>query len=364
MTIQECLDFTVKNKASDLHLVPGLTPALRVDGSLHYMANLQVLTKEDVETMVFSILNAEQKEILVTNKELDFSIGYGGGLYGNVGRFRVNAYYQRGVLTAAFRFLPTTIRSLEDLQLPEVCHKFTTMRQGFVLVTGPTGHGKSTTIAAMLNEINMNQFVHILTIEDPIEYIYPKGNSVVSQREMGSDTHSWSMALRSALREDPDVVLIGEMRDTETMQAAITIAETGHLVFATLHTNSASQTIDRIIDGFPTHLRSQVRIQLAAILRGIVSQRLLPRIGGGRVPAIEVLLDTPAVANNIRDGKTHLIDSIIQTSKEAGMRTLEESLAELVLNGVVTLEDARRYAIREEEFLRMVGQTTEIFCRI
>lgn len=358
MTIQECLDITVKNKASDLHLTPGIPPALRIDGQLHYLSGLEVLSRETVQEMVFAIVTPEQKELLITNKELDFSIGYGGGLYGNIGRFRINAFYQRGVLTAALRFLPTTIRTIDDLQLPDVCHKFASMKQGFVLVTGPTGHGKSTTLAAIINEINLKSFSHILTIEDPIEYVYPKGNSVVSQREMGTDTHSWNMALRSALREDPDVVLIGEMRDTETMQAAITIAETGHLVFATLHTNSAAQTIDRIIDGFPSHLRSQIRIQLSSILRGVIAQRLLPKIGGGRVPAVEILLDTPAVANNIRDGKTHLIDSIIQTSKEAGMRTLEDSLADLVISGVVTLEEARRYALREEEFLRMVGQPT------
>jgi twitching motility protein PilT len=224
-----------------------------------------------------------------------------------------------------------------------------------VLVTGPTGHGKSTTLASIINEINLARPSHILTIEDPIEYVYPKGMSIISQREMGTDTHSWVMALRAALREDPDVVLIGEMRDTETMQAALTIAETGHLVFSTLHTNSASQSIDRIVDAFPADQREQIRTQLASMLRGIISQRLLPQIGGGRIPAVEVLIGSNAVASNIRDGKTHLIDSVIQTSKDIGMIPLESSLAELVQAGAITLETAKEFALRETELMRMVN---------
>lgn len=356
MDIQELLDLTIKNKASDLHLLVGIPPSIRIDGVLHYLQGKEKVTKESIEQMVFSVLTPEQKELLIANKELDFSVGFGGGEYGDLGRLRVNAYYQRGYLSAAFRFLPKGIRTIEELQLPQILHRFSKMRQGFVLVTGPTGHGKSTTLAAMINEINVQKAYHILTIEDPIEYVYPNGNSIVSQRELGSDTHSWGMALRSALREDPDVVLIGEMRDPETMQAALTIAETGHLVFATLHTNSASQSIDRIVDSFPDHQRSQIRTQLASTLKGIVSQRLLPRIGGGRIPAVEILLETSAVSSNIREGKTHLIDSVIQTSKEIGMITLEDSLSQLVLSGVVKFEDARGFAIHEEELLRLSGQ--------
>ncbi|MBI2442872.1 MAG: type IV pilus twitching motility protein PilT [Candidatus Levybacteria bacterium] len=357
MDIHELLDLTVRNKASDLHLLVGVPPAIRIDGALHYLAEKGKVSKEILEQMVFSIITPEQKELLITNKELDFSIGFGGGEYGDIGRLRINAYFQRGYLSAAFRFLPRAIKTIEELNLPQILHRFAKMRQGFVLVTGPTGHGKSTTLAAMINEINVTKSYHILTIEDPIEYIYPNGNSIISQRELGNDTHSWSLALKSALREDPDVVLVGEMRDPETMQAALTIAETGHLVFATLHTNSAAQSIDRVVDSFPDHQRSQIRIQLASTLRGIISQRLLPRLGGGRVPAVEVLLDTPAVASNIREGKTHLIDSTIQTSKELGMMTLEDSLSQLVLSGIVKYDDARGYATHEDELLRLSGQT-------
>jgi len=308
-----------------------------------------------METMIFSILKPEQKELLINNKEIDFSFGFGGGAYGDLGRFRTNLYYQRGVLSAAFRFLMPNIRTIEELKLPKICHSFAQLKQGFVLVTGPTGHGKSTTIAAIINEINLNKAVHILTIEDPIEYVYPSGKSIISQREMDLDTHSWSLALRSALREDPDVVLVGEMRDPETIAAALTIAETGHLVFSTLHTNSAAQTIDRIIDAFPASQQAQIKVQLASTLKGVVSQRLIPRIDGGRVPGVEVLIGTSAISNNIREGKTHLIDSIIQTSQDSGMITLESSLASLVLAGTISLETAKSYALRPEELLRMVG---------
>ncbi|MEK7550978.1 MAG: ATPase, T2SS/T4P/T4SS family, partial [Patescibacteria group bacterium] len=220
---------------------------------------------------------------------------------------------------------------------------------------GPTGHGKSTTLASIINEINQNKALHILTIEDPVEYVYPKGQSIISQREMQIDTHSWAMSLKSALREDPDVVLVGEMRDPETMAAAITIAETGHLVFSTLHTNSASQTIDRILDSFPSNQQVQIRTQLAATLKGIVSQRLIPMIDGGRVPGVEVLLGNTAISSNIRDGKTHLIDSVIQTSQQQGMIPLENSLSSLVLSGVISLEMAKTYALRPDELLRMIG---------
>lgn len=355
MDIQELLQRTVSAKASDLHLLAGVAPALRVDGSLHYLTDKPSLTPAVIENMMYSLLTPEQKELLLANKELDFSFGFGGGTYGDLGRFRINAYFQRGFLSAAFRFLPPSIRTIEELSLPMVCHSFADLKQGLILVVGPTGHGKSSTLAAIINEINLKKPSHILTIEDPIEYVYPKGASIISQRELGTDTHSWALALKSSLREDPDVVLIGEMRDPDTMQAAMTIAETGHLVFATLHTNSASQSIDRIVDSFPDHQRSQIRTQLAATLRGIVSQRLIPKIGGGRIPAVEVLLSTPAVASNIRDGKTHLIDSVIQTSKEIGMITLEASLAALVLSGTITLEDAKGYALHIDELSHLLG---------
>lgn len=355
MDLQQLLEKTVKSNASDLHLLAGIPPTLRIDGALVPLPGSSVLQPHDIETMTLSILTPEQKELLQTNKELDFSFGYGGGIYGDQGRFRINAYYQRGYMAGAFRFLPPRIRSIDELGLPRICHTFAALRQGFVLVTGPTGHGKSTTLASILNEVNTSRPVHILTIEDPIEYIYPMAKSIVSQREVGNDTHSWALALKSALREDPDVVLVGEMRDPETMQAAITLAETGHLVFATLHTNSAAQSIDRIVDAFPADQRSQIRVQLAATLKGIVSQRLLAKIGGGRVSAHEILIGTTAVASNIRDGKTHLIDSVIQTSKDMGMTTLEHSLAQLVTAGTVTLDEAKGFANHEPELLRMVN---------
>ncbi|MEK7450899.1 MAG: type IV pilus twitching motility protein PilT [Patescibacteria group bacterium] len=355
MEIQELLNITIQNKASDLHLLAGIVPTIRVDGSLVFLPNYPAVTKEDAERMIFSILTPSQKELLLANKELDFSFGFGGGTYGNLGRFRVNLYFQRGILSGAFRFLEPNIKTIDDLHLPKIAHNFAALKQGFILVTGPTGQGKSTTLAAIINEINANRANHILTIEDPIEYIYPNGKSIISQREMGSDTHSWGMALKSALREDPDVVLVGEMRDPETISSAITVAETGHLVFSTLHTNSASQTIDRIIDSFPADQQTQIKIQLASTLKGIISQRLVPMINGGRVPAVEILIGTPAVANNIREGKTHLIDSIIQTSSDEGMITLESSLASLVLAGNISLETAKEYALHQDDLARLVS---------
>lgn len=355
MDIHELLDLTIKNNASDLHLMPGIPPALRIDGSLRYLSNYNPLEANQISEMIFSLLSPEQKEWLLKNKEMDFSFGFGGGTYGDLGRFRTNLYFQRGALSAAFRFLLPNIRSIEDLRLPKTLNQFSDLKQGFVLVTGPTGHGKSTTIAAMINEINMKNSTHILTIEDPIEYIYPAGKGIISQREMNIDTHSWSQALRSALREDPDVVLVGEMRDPETIAAAITIAETGHLVFSTLHTNSAAQSIDRIIDSFPPDAQTQIRIQLSATLKGIISQRLVPLISGGRAPACEILIGNSAIANNIREGKTHLIDSVIQTSQDQGMITLESSLASLVLAGSISLDTAKSFTLKQEELLRLVS---------
>ncbi len=355
MEIQDLLALAVKNKASDLHLLVQMAPILRIDGVLRFVSNSPPLQTDTLERMVFQLLTPEQKELLLANKELDFSFSFRGKSGEEIGRFRINAYYEKGYLAAAFRFLAPKVQTIEELNLPQILHDFSKLKQGFVMVTGPSGHGKSSTLAAIINEINLDRAVHILTIEDPIEFIYPRSNSVISQREMGIDTHGWSMALRSALREDPDVVLIGEMRDPETMQAAITLAETGHLAFSTLHTNSAAQSVDRIVDSFMADQRPQIRLQLAATLRGIVSQRLLPRIGGGRIPAVEILIGNSAVANNIRDGKTHLIDTILQTSKDTGMCTLDESLAELVRSGTITLDDAKAYTLRENEFLRMIG---------
>ncbi|OGH11248.1 MAG: type IV pili twitching motility protein PilT [Candidatus Levybacteria bacterium RIFCSPHIGHO2_01_FULL_36_15] len=355
MEIKELLDKTIQNNASDLHFLAGMPPILRVDGRLMLLASIPALTKVIIEDMLFSILTEDQKEILITNKGIDFSFGYGGGNYGDKGRFRINLYYQRGTLAGAFRLLPPKIKTIEELKLPKICHKFAELKQGFVLVAGPTGHGKSTTIASIANEINMSKSANIITIEDPIEYVYPKGKSIISQRELGVDTLSWDEALRSSLREDPDVVIVGEMRDPESIASAITIAETGHLLFSSLHTNSAAQSIDRMIDAFPEHQQNQIRAQLSSTIEGIISQRLLPKIDGGRIVATEVLIGTNAVRSNIREGKTHLIDSVIETSQDVGMIPLEASLAHLVKDGQITLEAARGYSMREKELLRLIG---------
>lgn len=353
--IQALFDLTVQNKGSDLHLISGSAPMIRIDGKLVPVTNYDPFTKQELEALILAALSPAQKEMLANNRFLDFSLAHGGGNYGDKGRFRVNLYFQKDTLAGAFRLLPPKVKTIEELFLPKICRTLAEMKQGFVLVTGPTGHGKSSTIAAMVNEVNMTKAANIITIEDPIEYIYPKGMSIISQRELGLDTHSWGESLRSILREDPDVVVIGEMRDPESISSAITIAETGHLVFSTLHTNSASQTIDRIIDSFPEHQQNQVRIQLSNTLAGVVSQRLIPRIDNGRVVACEILLATSAVKANIREGKTHLIDSAIETSQDIGMMTLEATLADLVRQGIISLEVAKAYALREKELTRLLA---------
>lgn len=348
MEIRELLEITVNKGASDLHLITKAPPMLRIHGALFPITGLEALSEEQAEKLVFDLVNEEQKEILLVNKELDFSFAFG-----EHARFRVNAYYQKGNLAAALRSIPMKIPTIEELNLPEICHAFTKLKQGFILVVGPTGHGKSTSLASIIEEINQNRAEHIVTIEDPIEYVFRHNKSIVSQRELKGDTHSWPIALRSCLREDPNVVMIGEMRDLETMAMALTIAETGHLVFSTLHTNSAAQSIDRIIDVFPEHQQGQIRMQLSATIEAIVSQRLLPCLEGGRIPATEILVATPAVRTVIREGKTHMIDNIIQTSVEMGMRMLEMDLARLVKEGKISLDVAQMYAFRPEELMKM-----------
>lgn len=349
MTIQQLLLEVIKRNASDLHLNVGALPTLRIDGDLAPLEGLPPLSGEEAEQLIFSLVTEEQKDILLANKELDFSFALG-----EMARFRVNVYHQKGYLAGSLRLISTKIRNLQELNLPGILRRFTTLPQGFILVTGPTGHGKSTTLAALVNEINENRSEHIVTVEDPIEYIYPHRQSLISQRELHLDTHSWEIALRSVLREDPNVVLIGEMRDFDTTSAALTIAETGHLVFSTLHTNSAVQSISRIVDQFPEYQQQQVRIQLSEVLEGIISQRLIPAIAGGRFPACEILLATPAIRTMIRENKIHQIDSYIMTSKDLGMQTLEWSLANLVKNGKVSLEQALAHAVRPEELRRIL----------
>ncbi len=349
MTLENFLEKVVSTNSSDLHIISGYPPIIRRESVLSPIPGEEVLTPTKTKEMVFTILTVEQRDLLTVNKEVDFSYSLGGKA-----RFRVNAYNQRGSIAAAFRYIPAKIRTVEELNLPKVCHTFAELRQGFILVTGPTGHGKSTTLAAIIDEINKLKSCHIVTIEDPIEYVYSPAKSIVSQRELHGDTHSWDIALRSVLREDPDVVLVGEMRDYETIRSALTIAETGHLVFATLHTNSAAQTVDRIVDVFPEHQQSQIRMQLSLTLEAVFSQRLIPSLKGGMVPAAEILVATPAVKTTIREGKTHLINNIIQTSAEVGMLTLEMSLADLIRRGWVSFELAREYCLRPEELTRLV----------
>jgi twitching motility protein PilT len=349
LKIEILLEHVIKFDASDLHIQVGLPPMLRVDGSLRPVEDAPKLEASDVEKLVFSILDDDQKEILLKDKEVDFSFAFG-----NYGRFRVNAFHERGNLAAALRLIPAKIRTLEELQMPKILTEFTKFPRGLVLVTGPTGSGKSTTLAAMVDLINKERACHILTIEDPIEYAHNSIKSIVVQREIHYDTYSFAAALRSSLRQDPDVVLIGEMRDLETIAAAVTIAETGHLVLATLHTNSAAQSIDRMVDVFPPHQQQQIRVQLAGMLQGVCSQRLVPAIGGGRVIAAEILVATGAVRNIIREGKTHQIDAVIQTGAENGMQSMDRVLVQLVQQGKITFDEAKNFAIDLQELERLM----------
>jgi twitching motility protein PilT len=347
--IEMLLEEVVKRDASDLHLQVGLPPIIRIDGALSAVQGTQPLNEDTMEALLFSLLDEDQKQILLRDKEFDFSFAFG-----DLGRFRVNAFHERGNIAAALRLIPSEIRTLEQLGMPPVLGKFTEYPRGLVLVTGPTGSGKSTTLAALIDKINTERASHIITVEDPIEYTHHSKRSVIAQREVHYDTFSFSAALRSSLREDPDVVLIGEMRDLETIAAAITIAETGHLVFATLHTNSASQSIDRMVDVFPPHQQPQVRAQLGNMLQAICSQRLVPALSGGRIAAAEILVATPAVRNIIREGKNYQLEAVIQTGAEHGMQSMDRTLVNLVHGGVISYEEARNYAVELEELDRLM----------
>ncbi len=349
LRIENLLEECTKRNASDLHLQVGLPPILRVDGALTPVPGTPKLNNAMIESLVFATLDENQQKILMKDKEFDYSFEFG-----DLARFRVNAFHERGNLAAAFRLIPNKIQNITELGMPPVVETFADFPRGLVLVTGPTGSGKSTTLAALVDKINREKATHIITIEDPIEFTHKSQRSVVVQREVHYDTYSFSMALRSALREDPDVVLIGEMRDLETISAAITIAETGHLVFATLHTNSASQSIDRMIDVFPAHQQPQVRSQLANILMAICSQRLIPAINGGRVVAAEIMVANPAVRSLIRDGKSHQLDTVIQTGAAQGMQTMDRTLVKMVQAGTITYEDAKDYAVDLAEFERLM----------
>ena len=349
LRIEILLEEVIKKRSSDLHLQVAMPPMLRIDGRLVAIAGYDPLTEEGVETLVFAILDEEQKQILLKDKEFDFSFAFG-----DLGRFRVNAFHERGNLAAALRLIPNEIKTTAELGLPAVVNSFANYPRGLVLVTGPTGSGKSTTLAALIDQINSEKSHHIITIEDTIDFTHKSKRSLIVQREVHYDTFSFSAALRSSLRQDPDVVLIGEMRDLETISAAITIAETGHLVFATLHTNSAAQSIDRMIDVFPPHQQPQIRSQLANILQAICSQRLVPAIGGGRLAAAEILIASPAVRNIIREGKSHQLDAVIQTGSDVGMQSMDRTLVSMVQAGSITYDEARNYAVDLSEFERMM----------
>src|SRR6266566_2231456 len=350
LSIDALLERMVARSASDLHVTVGTPPAMRVNGALERYQDVPDLSPEDTHQMLYRILSTEQQKVLEINRQIDFAHSIPG-----LARFRVNVFFQRGTLGAAFRLIPADIKTLEELGIPTALHALTEEPRGLVLVTGPTGSGKSTTLAALIDEINRKRSEHILTIEDPVEFVHRHKRCIVNQREIGPDASSFAEALRAALREDPDVILLGEMRDLETISTAITAAETGHLVFATLHTQSAPSTVDRIIDAFPAAQQEQVRVQLAATLEGICTQTLLPTPGGtGRVPALEILFPDDAVRNLIRQGKVEQVYSVMQTGTSKGMRTMEQSLADLALRKVIALDDALSRSSRPEQLLGLL----------
>jgi twitching motility protein PilT len=343
--LRELLSITLAEGASDLHLSVGQPPVLRLAGQLIPLIKKKKLSPEDTKILAASLMTEEQRQRFLEKKEIDFTYDF----IEEKARFRVNIFFQRGNVSCALRLIPAKIPTIEELNLPPVLHQFTLPSQGFVLITGPSSHGKSTTLAALIDEINHTRTDHIITIEDPIEYVFEDDKSIIDQREVYQDTLSFALALRSTFRQDPDVIMVGEMRDPETIATTITAAETGHLVFTTLHTNSASQTIHRIVDSFPPAQQEQIRAQLSGSLLGIVSQRLIPRIKGGLIPACEVLLNTPAVANLIRENKIHEIPLVIETSMEMGMISLNRSLADLVKRGEITLENALNHSLNPTE---------------
>jgi twitching motility protein PilT len=345
MNIRELLALTKERDASDLHITVGIPPVLRINGKLRKL-DLPELSLQNVHEMIYSIINDKQKDKYGKIHELDFSFELE-----NMTRFRTNIFKTRRGEAAAFRLIPEKIKSLKELNLPKELSTFTKKSKGFLLVTGPTGSGKTTTLAALIDIINRNRHDHIITIEDPIEFVHNHKNCVIDQREVGIHTNSFAYALRSALREDPDVILVGEMRDLETISMAVTAAETGHLVFSTLHTNSAAETVERIINVFPPHQQNQIRMQVAESLLGIVAQTLLPTIDeGGRVPAIELMIATPAIRNIIREQKIHQMPALIQMGRKDGMISLDQSLKELLIEGVISREEAIRKAIDKKVF--------------
>lgn len=348
--VEGLFEITSSHGASDLHIVAGRHPTLRVDGVLMPLVKESIFSAQETEEFAFALTSQSQKEQFLKEGEIDFTYNFK-----NKARFRINVCRERGFIAVACRFIPNEIKTLSDLNLPEILSRFTQYSQGLVIIVGPTGQGKSSTLAALVDIINHSRGVHILTIEDPIEYLFQPDRAIITQREVRTDTLSFNTALTHAFRQDPDVLMVGEMRDTETIATTITAAETGHLVFTTLHTNSAAQTIDRIIDSFPGHQQNQVRTQLANILLGVVSQRLLPRLDGGRIPACEILMANNAIKNMIRENKTHQIDMVIGTSVEEGMISLDRYLVDLVKRREISLETAEMYSLNGKKLKELIG---------
>lgn len=347
--LKKLLEVVVSKKASDFHITVDKPPIIRLNRELIPFENESLFTEEDTRELAFALMTEEQKQEFLREKEIDFSYNFG-----EKGRFRINVFFQRGYISVALRLIPEKIRSLHELNLPQVLYNFCKYQQGFVLITGPSSHGKSTTLAAIINEINNTQTKHIITIEDPIEYLFDQNKSIISQRELHKDTLSFEKALKATFREDPDVIMVGEMRDKETMETAITAAETGHLVFATLHTNSAAQTLYRILDSFSGEQQNQVKSQLSRSLIGIVSQRLVPKINGGVVPACEILFNNDAVSNLIRNDKVFEIPLVLETSFGEGMVSLNRSLAELIKSGVVSIDTASSFSTNPQELIKLI----------
>lgn len=347
--LEKLLNHLIKEGGSDLHLSRGKQPVVRVSGFLLPLVNYDVLTADDTRKFMEILLKENDQELFLKNWEIDFSYDFGGKA-----RFRGNCYFERGAIAIALRLIPKEIKMFSELNLPPILGSFIEKQQGFFLAVGPIGHGKSTTLAAMIELINQKRAEHIVTIEDPVEYVYEPKMSVIDQREVRIDTKDFNKALISTFRQDADVILVGEMRDPETISTAVTAAETGHLVFSTLHTNSAAQTIDRIIDSFPAEQQSQIRVQLASSLTGIFSQRLIPRISGGLIPAYELLINNSAVSNLIRDGRTHEIDTVIETSSSEGMIDLNRSLADLVRRGEITAENAYLFSLNPKVLEKLI----------
>lgn len=341
---EELLETVVKENASDLHVAVGRNPTLRIDGELTPLLKHEIITPDTAREFIFSMLTEEQKERVLRDKEIDLSYNFR-----DRARLRVNIFHQKGFLGAALRLIPAKIRTAKELNLPPIVEEFSKSKQGFLLVVGPTGHGKSATLAAIIDFINHTRREHIITVEDPIEYLFSSDQSIIDQREVGFDTLDFHRALKSMLREDVDVGMVGEMRDAETMAMAVTAAETGHFVLSTLHTNNAAHTVDRIIDTFSPAQQNQIRAQLASTLVGIISQRLLPRVNGGLIPAVEIMIANAAIRNLIRENKIHELDLVIETSSKEGMISLNRSLTDLVRKGDITMENAMLYSTNPRE---------------